>query len=299
MAMNRIEGVAALPHAQADADVPVARVFEVSSAPSGDDPIVTQGVPSTVLDANGALPPGALCVLADHALGRGLSRVLDHDQRMVTSHMHLEFVRPPWPGITQLVGWSDEIHTTPGSGFARGRIATADGILVALISARFAVLELGSSQGGMVADVEPVLRDGGTLADAHPWTTAPVDVLLGTRIRREASGRVELEFRAAAALANERAGLHGGIGALMGERATAIALRSASPNEPQFLPVELRIVFLRPVPAIGQPLRSDAEVIFLGRSTAATTARLYRADGKIAVQVDAVHTTAAVHGYPH
>ena len=124
MAMNRIEGATAPPHAQADADVPVARVFEVSSAPSGDDPIVTQGVPSRVLDANGALPPGALCVLADHALGRGLSRVLDHDQRMVTSHMHLEFVRPPWPGITQLVGWSDEIHTTPGSGFARGRIAT-------------------------------------------------------------------------------------------------------------------------------------------------------------------------------
>ena len=125
---------------------------------------------------------------------------------------------------------------------------------------RFAVLELGSSQGGMVADVEPVLRDGGTLADAHPWTTAPVDVLLGTRIRREASGRVELEFRAAPALANERAGLHGGIGALMGERAAEIARRSASPDGHRFVPVELRIVFL---------------------------------------QVDAVHTTTAARGYPH
>ena len=84
----------------------------------------------------------------------------------------------------------------------------------------------------------------------------------------------------------------------MGERAAEIALRSASPDGHRFLPVEQRIVFLRPVPAIGQPLRSDAEVIFLSRSTAATTARLYRADGKTAVQVDAVHTTTAVHGYP-
>ena len=37
-------------------------------------------------------------------------------------------------------------------------------------------------------------------------------------------------------------------------------------------------------------MQGDAEIIFRVRTTATTTARLYRADGKVAVQVDAVHT---------
>ena len=72
----------------------------------------------------------------------------------------------------------------------------------------------------------------------------------------------------------------------MGERATNVALRSVGVA---LRPVELRIVFLRPLPALGQRVRAEAEITFLGRTTAATTARVYRAEGKVAVQVDAVH----------
>ena len=71
----------------------------------------------------------------------------------------------------------------------------------------------------------------------------------------------------------------------MGERAAALVLK----GQAAFRPVELRIVFLRPVPAVGQRVRADAEIIFRVRTTATTSARLYCADSKVAVQVDAVH----------
>ena len=264
----------------------MARLFGVVAATAPQDRSVTLVVPPAVRDEDGALPTGALAVLADHALGRRLSEVLEPDERMVTSHMHLEIVRPPQPGTDRYIGEAQEIHRVTGSGFSRGSIHDADGSLVALISARFALFPADDLQGGAVLDqrAAPVDPSDETFPP-QPWSNAPVDQLLGTRMRTESEGRVALDFLAAPELANERSGLHGGVGALMGERAAALALQRGA----AFAPVELRIVFLRPVPAVGQRLRADAELLFLGRTTATTTARLYRADGKVAVQVDTVH----------
>ena len=51
----------------------------------------------------------------------------------------------------------------------------------------------------------------------------------------------------------------------------------------------MRVLFVRPIAASGTDIAVEAEVGFLGRTTATTTARIYRPDGKLAVQVDAVH----------
>ena len=266
--------------------MPVAWLFGVTAAADPDGCTVELVVPPTARDGDGALPTGALAVLADHALGRRLSEVLEPDERMVTSHMHLEIVRPPQPGVDRYVGEAQEVHRVPGSGFSRGSIRDANGALVALISARFALIPAGDMQGGAVLDQRAASIDPSEATPpTQPWSGVPVHQLLGTRMRRESEGQVEVDFLAAPELANERSGLHGGVGALMGERAAALALQGRA----AFRPVELRIVFLRPVPAVGQRVRADAEIIFLGRTTATTSARLYRADGKVAVQVDAVH----------
>ena len=266
--------------------MPVAWLFGVTAAADPDGCTVELVVPPTARDGDGALPTGALAVLADHALGRRLSEVLEPDERMVTSHMHLEIVRPPQPGVDRYVGEAQEVHRVPGSGFSRGSIRDANGAVVPLISARFTLIPAGDVHGGAVLDRRAASIDPSEATPpTQPWSRVPVHQLLGTRMRRESEGQVEVDFLAAPELANERSGLHGGVGALMGERAAALALQGRA----AFRPVELRIVFLRPVPAVGQRVRADAEIIFLGRTTATTSARLYRADGKVAVQVDAVH----------
>ena len=105
-------------------------------------------------------------------------------------------------------------------------------------------------------------------------------------MRRESEGRVEVDFLAALERAKRAIGPARRCGALMGERAAALVLK----GQAAFRPVELRIVFLRPVPAVGQRVQADAEIIFRVRNTATTSARLYCADSKVAVQVDAVDT---------
>ncbi len=267
------------------------------SQESAGQEAMSQGVPNEVLDEYGALPAGALSLLADHALGGGIMQVLDPDLRMVTSHLHLEFVRQPKPGATRFLGHSDMVELVAGSAFSRGRITTAHGELVSLVSGRFVVLDAQRVEAGEVTSLPISATNGSaplTNEEAtwpNEWTTSPVHQLLGTQRVHLQNGpnNVRLTMTARADLANERGGLHGGSGALMGERAGELALRDAAGDRHQFRPVELRIVFLRPVPANGAALVCEAEVSFLGRTTAATTARLLRSDGKLAVQVDAVY----------
>ena len=269
---------------------PVERVFGVTSSdetmPSGH-PVVRQALLPQVLDEDGALPVGAMCILVDHGLGGGIAAQIRDDQRMVTSHMHLEVLHPVVGGIPWIGGFADDVRVAGTSAFARGRITDDRGRLVAWSSARFALIEAAGGEGGNVA-AHPA-EAGAKVVSADRGPVAPIDDLLGRVVRSRTRDGVELTFVASEDLANERGGLHGGVGALMGERAMRVALLEASGGDGLDL-VELRVGFLRPVPASGQPIDVHAEVLMLGRTTAATSARVLRADGKVAVQVDAIHS---------
>ncbi|MET0459343.1 MAG: hotdog domain-containing protein [Ilumatobacteraceae bacterium] len=277
-------------HFQIAADKPAARSFGIDESGRPRGVIVQDRLP-TLLDDEGALPVGALCVLADHTLGMLVSPRLGPDDRMVTSHMHVEVVRPLTPAVRRITGRNTEVETVPGSAFSAGRLIVGDDVLLARVSARFALVG-GEQAGGTVTDaVAGVVRAGPAPDD--PWTAAPIHRLLGTRVDARGDGRVRIAVVAGAHLANERAGLHGGVGAAIGERTGELALRTVVGDTHRFRAVELRIVFLRPVAAGGAELVAEAEVGHLGRTTATTTARLYRPDGKLAVQVDAVHAVRA------
>lgn len=273
-------------HFQTTAEKPAHRTFGLDE-PDRDRNTVVQACLSTLLDEHGALPLGALCLLADTTLGSFVTPRLHADERMVTSHLHVELVRPLRPGLERVVGRFTDVELVPGSAFSTGRAVVEDDTLLARFSGRFALVG-GQQSGGTVTDLVPAPVTE-IAAVTHPWTAAPIHRLLGTRIVEVDDGRVEVTVRASAELANERAGLHGGAGAAIGERIGDLALRSATGDDHGFRPAELRVLFLRPVAASGGALAADAEVGFLGRTTATTTARLYRADGKVAVQVDAVH----------
>ncbi|MEX1105305.1 MAG: PaaI family thioesterase, partial [Ilumatobacteraceae bacterium] len=140
-------------HAQATGEVRAAATFQLDTLRDVDGHTleVCQGVPAHAVDDRDALATGALCLLADHSLGGAAMSRIHADERMVTSHMHLEIVTEPTPGMRSFRGTADEVHLAPGSAFIRGRITAADGTLVALTSARFALFDASRAQGGNVA----------------------------------------------------------------------------------------------------------------------------------------------------
>ncbi len=284
------DGAAPL-HAQASSPVPAAATFEVERGAFDDTGYtVTQGCPDHILDDRGAPATGMIFLLADHALGAAIFSRIGLNDRIVTSHLHVEMLRALPPGLTRLIGHGEVIDVMPGSGFARGRATSAEGGVLAVFSARFALFGADQQQGGAVTgEAAPVYPGRRSPLLAHALTNSPVHDLLRTNVLDVVGVQVRVTMDARTEFANERGGLHGGAGALMGERVGDLALRSVAGSERRYRPVELRVVFLRPVPADGTALVAEAEVAYIGRTTATTTARLLRADGKVAVQVDAVH----------
>ncbi len=275
-------------HPQYGLFVPAAATFAVERQALGEG--VTQGRPAAVVDGAGLLPVGALSLLVDHAVGTVIVPRLDDDLRMVTSHLHLEVVRPPTSAVVR--GLGEVIHMDRTSALVRATITEADGALVALATSRFALFPSAMAQGGMVGD--PAAAIEGPPPHAHALTDGqPIHELLGTEVLEVGERGLRLRVVASPSLANERAGLHGGVGALIGERAGDLALRASRPEGEPMRPVELRVVFLRPVPAVGETLECRAEVVHLGRSVAVTRSILFTADGRLAVTVDAAYAAAA------
>lgn len=282
-------------HAQATGVVPAAATFLLTTVrdAAGHTLEVHQGVPAYTVDHRGALSIGALCLLVDHSLGGAAMSRIHADERMVTSHMHLEIVAEPTPEMRSFRGTADEVHLAPGSAFIRGRVTADDGTLVALSSSRFALFDSSRAQGGNVAPVAPSMVAVAAPSMSAATDLAPVDELLGLSLVARRTNGVDVSFLATPELGNERSGLHGGVGALMAERAAHLALRLGDDTSPvPFRPVEMRIAFLRPIAADGGSVAGTAEVTFRGATTATTTTRIHRPDGKVSVQLDAVHVRA-------
>ena len=278
-------------HPQQSVETPAEKLFGVGKT-DWDTLSVVQTCPPEIVDEAGALPPGVMCLLLDHVIGSSISTRLDHHQRMVTSHMHLEFLRPFTTDMGNVIGRIGEMNFVPGSAFCTGTASLASGVLVTRFSARFAIFSGGEQGGGVVSDeVAPPLPTAPPIP--HAWTTSPIHQVLGTQVLTAEPTRLRLTFRASEQLANERFGLHGGVGGVVGERACELAVRNAAGDGHRYRPVEMRVLFVRPIAASGTDIAVDTELGFLGRTTATATARIYRPDGKLAVQVDAVFTTPA------
>jgi len=273
-------------HPQRNADTEAERVFGVEKFDWERRSVVQRCVPG-VLDDDGVLPAGALCLLIDHTVGSSISEHLDDHERMVTSHMHVELVRPLTPDLTSLVGRCTALDIVPGSAFATGTASTPDGVLIARFSSRFALFSAGEQGGGVVSETAP-LGPATAPCVPHEWTTSPVHQVLGTEIGDIEDGRLRMTMRASRSLSNERDGVHGGAGGVMGERASELALRAVAGADHGYQPVELRVLFIRPIAASGAAIGVDAAVTFLGRTTATTTSRVWRPDNKLAIQVDGV-----------
>jgi len=239
-----------------------------------------------LLDQDGRLAPGALAVLADSALGYAAARAAPPGLGMVTTHLHLELPGPVPRELTTVrcSALSRSLGST--SGFAHGDVTDQDGVVLAHTTMRSFYIQPRRPPPTRAMNGHPR-----TSTEPDPSLVEGVPVLesIGTRVIEVGDGRAHILVESSPRFANTSTGLHGGFGALMGERALDLALRSVLGPTRAMALVELRIAYLRMVPASGQLIECRADVIHLGRSLAATRAEVLAPDGRVAVTVDAMH----------
>lgn len=247
---------------------------------------------SAMLDERGATPPGALFLLVDGALGMpAAARLARSGLHLVTSHLHLDLATSVIADETLSCAAEDPV-LDGRSAFGCGAVTGTNGRRVATATARYAVLPQVARRDPARPLRRPTRPGAPPTALDHAADQASIDadasspIDLTLRLAWDPTSRT-MRFSADPELANERSTLHGGIIGLVGER----ALRSAALHEARVemvTPVELRAIFLRPVPALGQ--RVDYRVSFehVGRTTLVGTARLDDEAGRTCAFVSGV-----------
>jgi uncharacterized protein (TIGR00369 family) len=268
-------------------------LFRVSFAHLEPDEILgDQSVVAAGCDGAGRLPAGALCLLADLVLGMVSCSRLGESERLVTSVLSLEFVGPLEADGLSIGARASVVGSGAASILSTATLTRPDGSLVAQATGRFPIVPAGGTVAAWVkADAGIGEPDGAVSPAPHALTDGvPIHELLRTRITAAGDGRVAFEVRSDPAFANERGGLHGGMGGLIAERGTDLAVAAAvSPGTDWWLG-SLRVVFVRPLPAAGQRVAVEAEVRNLGRTQAMTRAHVLTADGKLAIAAEALYT---------
>jgi uncharacterized protein (TIGR00369 family) len=250
-----------------------------------------------MLDGDGALPAGGLAVLVDSALGNAIMTNQPSQWGLVTSHLHLELLRPVPGGAGELTCVAEQCSLDDSFGLADGDVRLEDGTVLAKATIGSVVLDAATR-----SDRAPVKAPPATSATiatptrSHPQAhrlTAGEPVLegLGLTVLRAGRTGVRAAIPASPRLANSSGGLHGGFGVLMGERTLDLALRAALDREQRMRPVELRASFLRPIIANGSPIECHAAVLHLGRRLAAARGEVRDHRGRPAVLVDATYLT--------
>lgn len=236
--------------------------------------------------ADGLPAPGLLFLLADSTVGGACVRILEANEVVVTSSLNIEIRSTPFANSDTVAGTGGAASRYYG-GAASAATLTSNGDVVASVSGRFSVLELGARGGANVtATPDADARPGPTVA-SRPMHS-PIDETLGADVTSVDGDAMLLTFVASPDLANERQGLHGGCGALMGERACHALMRSVVPAPTDFKPVSMHADFFRPIAADGSTISCATRVVHAGSRLVAAQATLMTPAGRPAVLVDIV-----------
>ena len=244
------------------------------------------------LGFDGHPAPGLLFIAGDMSVGHGAMSTVGSREVIVTTSMHLELHTRPFEDGTPLEVLPSTGHRYHGGAAGVGSLRSGTGV-TASVTGRFAILSLGTRAAGNIADTPTdVAPNDDTPAEAahepHPLIDAPIYRTLGTRVVEAGEREVTLAYCAAPELANERRGVHGGVGALMGERACDTLLRTVARPGIDLRPVTMSTAFLRPLAADHSTVQCVARVEHAGRQLVVVQATLHTADGKPAVVVDLV-----------
>lgn len=241
---------------------------------TGLGPGWSEGVVRLPSPAAGAPPLslGWLGTLADATAGRPLLLALPADRGCRTVNIRLDAAGAPLcPG--DLVTARGEVLDV-GSDFALGRstLRASDGALLAVATARFAVVPEADSAPGDAAGEAGDGPRAGTLAE-----------LLEVREERVTPGEVALSLVPGPRLANQYGVVHGGMHVALADLGLTAAAGSVGAGSATVrpTPADLTVVYHRPIPVDGARLVLRATVERHGRRVTIAAATVTSADGRL------------------
>jgi uncharacterized protein (TIGR00369 family) len=111
----------------------------------------------------------------------------------------------------------------------------------------------------------------------------PIDQLIGIRLVAAEPGRVVFALPASAWLRNEWGTVYGGVLTLLAKSAAAAAVQATASRGTSFTALDVKINFLRAIPADGRELLATGTVLHRGKRLAIATADVVYGDARVAV----------------
>jgi uncharacterized protein (TIGR00369 family) len=311
-ALPGVEQVRALLDGRAPAP-PVARLTgrRIVDASFGS---VTYALPATgwVLGPKGVVHSGVLAFLADGALIATVVSALPARVLCTTAELSMTFLGSPPQGGREITAHGQLLHVDEQMALAEVYVRDAHDRLAAHGTSRCSVfqpiddsVELVPPERLDAAESEPDIPDpylrGPPATDrGRPRETRnglellqaqlrgelrrpPIDQLTGMRLVAAEPGRVTFALPANPWLRNEWGTVFGGILTLLAKSAGAAAVQATAGRGTTFTALDVKINFLRAVPADGRELLATGSVLHRGKRLAIATAEVMDGDTRVAV----------------
>ncbi|MGZ4297117.1 MAG: PaaI family thioesterase [Solirubrobacteraceae bacterium] len=238
---------------------------------------------------DGRVPLGVLAIPADAAMACAIIAGLPAGVAITTTELALRQVRPALPGRT-LCTHATVLDLGPPMALAEVTLSDDSGALLArggslCVQLPFTADGDGAGGGGGDDHDDTGPADELTETGPDPWERPAPEAGLGrlTGLRRVALAEGAATFalpvtRWLCAPPPGRA--QGGAVAMLAGAAIEAAMQTAAPDDARFVPLELKVNYLRPLVSDGREARAQATLVHGGRRTAVARAEVSDADGR-------------------
>ncbi len=233
-------------------------------------------------DAEGRVPLGALTIPSDAAMACAIIAGLPAGSAITTSELAMRQIRPALPG-RQILADARALDIGPEIALAEVSVTDDTGALIAHGGSLCVILPFTAEMDAAQAGSEHEAAEPG---GPDPWERpAPengISHLTGLTLQAAAgAGEARATIPASRWLAAPPPGrVQGGVVATLAGMAMESVMQSSAPDASRFVPLEIKLNYLRPLLCDGRPAQADATLVHGGRRTAVARAEVTDADGR-------------------
>lgn len=238
---------------------------------------------------DGTVPLGVLAIPADAAMACAIIADLPAGTAITTSELALRQVRPARPGGTLVTTATVLTSSAPTPPVALAEVTATDdaGTLIARGGSLCVILPFSAEAGvgGSGSDGASDRTGRGAQDGPDPWERPCPDAglsrLTGLTAMAIAPGEAAFALPATRWLCAPPPGrVQGGAVAMLAGAALDAAMQTAAPAGNRFVPMELKLNYLRPLASDGRTATARATLVHGGRRTAVARAEVADADGR-------------------
>ena len=232
---------------------------------------------------DGRVPLGVLAIPADAAMACAIIHDLPAGTAITTSELALRQIRPARPGATLVTTATVLNSARPAPPVALAEVTVTDeaGALIARGGSLCVVLPFTVEEAQSGLEAAATTADDGPDPWERPAPDAGLSRLTGLTAMAIAPGEAAFALPATRWLCAPPPGrVQGGAVAMLAGAAIDAAMQTAAPAQSRFVPLELKLNYLRPLASDGREATAHATLVHGGRRTAVAHAEVADTDGR-------------------